>query len=106
MKNSSARIGIGIATLTSLIYGGILGAAKWGALGAVLGALVGGALAIIFVWVAGVLLIALFSIFRKISGLGSMAYEYETDRYAGTALRIAPWIVIILTILGIYFQLK
>jgi hypothetical protein len=106
MRNSYPWIGIGIATLTSMIFGGLLGAAQWGGLGTVLGALIGGALAIFFVWIAGVLIITLFTVLRRMLGYGSMASEFEIDRDAGTVLQAAPWIVVILAILGIYFLLN
>jgi len=65
-----------------------------------LGGLIGGVSAILLVWLIGVLLIGMLSIMRNLAGKNRYASEDEIDATARTAAIIAPFMIIIITVVG------
>ena len=90
---------IGLATLTSIIYGAILGTSRWGVIGLVLGALIGGVATLVLVWLIGVAVIALLTAGRR------QASSREVDQTAEIAYSVSPIILIIVDIIGIIVKL-
>ena len=91
---------IGLATLTSIVFGAMLGSSRWGVIGLVLGALIGGGSTLALVWLIGVAIIALLSAGSR------QASSREVDQTAEIAYSVSPIIIIIVDIIGIIVKLS